>query len=287
MKKYATLLILMLCFAFELFAQPSTMTYQGRLVIGGTPATGSYNLSISIFNAATDGTEIWGPGVFNNVQVTNGLYNVTLTGLSASVFEGNSAYVQVTVAGTVLSPRLPLQSVPYAYKAETATTADKATTIVGGALGKVLVGTGIGSDPEWQDPSSGGAPGYAFNQIPGSIAVYPPLATEITLTSIVTSTTAGQSIKIDYALNVSPVVTANSNYTYELRLYRDATLIDVRTISQQHANAGSMSFLNNSTYFDTAISTGASTYSVRVIFTTATNVTSVTADNRSINLISF
>ncbi|MNP14410.1 hypothetical protein D3C76_1067320 [compost metagenome] len=94
-------------------------------------------------------------------------------------------------------------------------------------------------------------------------------------------------MKIDLAVSVEAITTANSSLTFEVRLYRDGTLINTRTIQRNLSAAGTQRFPIANTFVDTAVATTTSTYQVRVIFTTATNVTSATAINRNINIITF
>ncbi len=114
--KIILLTVLLLTYNF-LFAQPTSMTYQGRLLESGTPVTGTRNFQITIYNQATNGSVLVSTQTFNGTQVTNGLYNLVITGLNPANFSGNTAYLQINVNGTDLSPRTQLLTVPYAFKA--------------------------------------------------------------------------------------------------------------------------------------------------------------------------
>jgi hypothetical protein len=126
-----------------------------------------------------------------------------------------------------------------------------------------------------------------FYQVPGVIACFPPLSTEVTVVDLSVPVTAGHQIKLDYALSFEANTTANSSLTLETRLYRDGTLINARTSSNLSASAGTFRFTCSDTYVDIAPANDTSTYSVRIIVTTATNVTSASAINRSLNAIVF
>ncbi|MBV7276527.1 collagen-like protein, partial [Clostridium sp. PL3] len=134
-----------------------------------------------------------------------------------------------------------------------------------------------------------GAPALSFNNAAGPISVYPPLNTEVTVASVTLSVTAGQNLKIDYALAINFIVTANWSVAYEVRLYRDGTLINTRQNNRLGTAAGNQRLPISSTYVDTVPTTSAaSTYSIRVIVTTAVNVTSAaTGNNINLNIISF
>ncbi|OOM62174.1 hypothetical protein CLBEIC_39570 [Clostridium beijerinckii] len=126
-----------------------------------------------------------------------------------------------------------------------------------------------------------------FNQLAGGVAVYPPLNTEVSVVTLGVPTIVGENIKIDYALAIENVTTANSTQTLEIRLYRDGTLITTRIIERTIASAGTQRFPISNTFVDTAVVTGTTTYDIRVIYTTATNITTGTAFNRNINTIAF
>ncbi|MFH2124145.1 MAG: phage tail protein [Pseudomonadota bacterium] len=108
---------------------PPLINYQGTLTDAtGHPITnGSKKLSFNIYDAATDGTLIWGPQVFNTVPVINGLFNVILgttdTGgrLIADAFGSENRFLGVTVDdGTEITPRQQVLSAPFAVQAKKA-----------------------------------------------------------------------------------------------------------------------------------------------------------------------
>ncbi|PGS48364.1 hypothetical protein COC46_18360, partial [Bacillus sp. AFS041924] len=134
---------------------------------------------------------------------------------------------------------------------------------------------------------TGQRPTLTFAENAGSIAVFPPLNTEVTIVSITQGVLANQQLKIDYATAIEIVVNANWSIVFELRLYRDATLIDTRIISRSQPTAGTQRFQIASTQVNIAPANATSTYSLRVIFTTASNLTSASANNRDMNIITF
>jgi len=105
----------------------STIPYQGRLAdASGAPLTGTYILTFRLYNVASGGSPLWEEiwiGA-NNVQVTNGLFNVMLgsiTPIPQSLFTGNSSLWLGVDVGTdaEMTPRVQLGSVPYAILAQT------------------------------------------------------------------------------------------------------------------------------------------------------------------------
>ncbi len=98
------------------FAQGTTaFTYQGQLRDGGTNANGNYGLTFKLRDAATAGNQV-GPTLnFASQFITNGQFNASLD--FGSVFDGSARWLEITVAGNVLSPRTLLAPTPYALHA--------------------------------------------------------------------------------------------------------------------------------------------------------------------------
>lgn len=97
---------------------PTGVNYQGRLEQGGLPVTGTKSMTFRVFSAATGGTPLW-TSAAQNVSVSLGLFNVVLPIPVDALIGGASRYLEVEVEGTVLSPREPLNAVPYAMVAKT------------------------------------------------------------------------------------------------------------------------------------------------------------------------
>ncbi len=129
-------LIFMLAQVGFVYAQTSSFTYQGRFTDGGTAANGTYDMQFKLFDTPTvgAGNQI-GTTITNGaVTVSSGVFTVQLD-YGAAAFPGPDRFVEIGVrlAGsgdpyTVLSPRQPLTSTPYAIRAASTTTADTATT---------------------------------------------------------------------------------------------------------------------------------------------------------------
>jgi hypothetical protein len=136
------------------FAQGTAFTYQGRLNSSTNPASGTYNLTFSLFNTNASGVAIAGPVTNNAVSVTNGLFTV-LIDFGPGVFTGQTNWLQIGVetngvsSFTTLTPRQQLTPTPYAIYAENANNlsgtlpASQLTSIGntnGGANGNFFVG---------------------------------------------------------------------------------------------------------------------------------------------------
>jgi len=111
------------CLSLESSAQdiPQQVCYQGKLLQGGEPVTGTRSMTFTLVGTGWSETH-------SSVDVTTGLYTVhlgSITPIPVSVFGSNSNMtLQVSVAGTTLTPDTELLSVPYAFKAEEASDAD-------------------------------------------------------------------------------------------------------------------------------------------------------------------
>lgn len=91
----------------------TTFTYQGQIKTNGVPANGSYNLTFKLFTAADAGSQV-GPTITRNgIPVTNGLLNQALD-FGPGAFPGDRRWLEVTVNGTVLTPRQEITAAPYA-----------------------------------------------------------------------------------------------------------------------------------------------------------------------------
>lgn len=103
----------------------TAFTYQGRLTDGGTPPTGSYDLELRLFSAASAGSQVGGTVSLPAVPVTAGLFTVTLD-FGGAVFGPDARWLQVAVrpagggAYTTLAPRQRLTPAPAALSASTA-----------------------------------------------------------------------------------------------------------------------------------------------------------------------
>ena len=94
-------------------------SYQGRLLDGGIPANGTYDLWFTLYDADTGGTQ-FGPILTNTgTLVSNGIFATTLD--FGAVFDGNARWLEVGVrpngaasAFTLLAPRQSLTPTPYA-----------------------------------------------------------------------------------------------------------------------------------------------------------------------------
>lgn len=123
---------LVLAFFLEFQIQPSTahaqgtaFTYQGRLNVGGNPASGVYDLTFTLFNVNSNGFAWAGPVTNSAKAISNGLFTAVID-FGPGVFDGANYWLEIGVrtnggAGfNALSPRQQLFATPYALMAGSA-----------------------------------------------------------------------------------------------------------------------------------------------------------------------
>jgi hypothetical protein len=123
--------VAVLTFPCSALSQGTAFTYQGRLNIGASPASGIYDLRFAVFDAASGGAQ-QGSSVTNSaVNVSNALFTVVLD--FGNQFPGTNRWLDIGVrtnGGTTftpLSPRQQFTPTPYAIMAANAALAANAT----------------------------------------------------------------------------------------------------------------------------------------------------------------
>ncbi len=143
-----------------LFAQTTAFSYQGRLNDGTNPANGTYDLTFKLYDSTNvPGHVVAGPLTNPATPINNGLFAVTLD-FGASVFTGSNYWLEIGVrtngaaAFSTLAPRSPIESVPYAIMANSASN----------LLGTVAAGQITGALPASQISGM-----LSLTQLPGSV----------------------------------------------------------------------------------------------------------------------
>jgi hypothetical protein len=130
------------------WAQGTAFSYQGQLTDGATAANGTYDLTFSLWNAATAGEQQGTTFTQSGVGVTNGLFTATLD--FGAQFNGQNRWLEIAVRTngvadfTTLAERQPVLPTPYAIHAAnagSAATATTATTVTGSVPASQLTGT--------------------------------------------------------------------------------------------------------------------------------------------------
>ncbi|MFA6169379.1 MAG: hypothetical protein WC772_01230 [Candidatus Margulisiibacteriota bacterium] len=145
--------IVVLALAFEVFSIPNLLSFEGRLTdTAGTPVTASTTVQISIYDSLSGGSLIWGPESHTVTPDNQGVFSVLLgetTALAATVFDSSSRYAQIVVGSEILSPRVRIVSVGYAYKAASAQGVEagsisRSSVATGQFVKQIVAGSGIG-----------------------------------------------------------------------------------------------------------------------------------------------
>jgi hypothetical protein len=106
---------------------PQEVNYQGRLTDdAGNPITGTRDMTFAIYDAEIGGTQFWSESQ-TGVQITDGLFNVILGSLTpiSNIPGGPDCYLEISIAGAPVTPRIQLVSVLYALKADAAKDAEE------------------------------------------------------------------------------------------------------------------------------------------------------------------
>ena len=133
-------------------AAPNSITFAGRLSTSAGPVNGAQVITFKVFDALTGGTAVWNDTL--SVTADNGLVFATLGStanpLDQTVFAGSTEYLEITIGSETLTPRLPMNAVPYSVSASTS---DKLGTITPSqVVQSVTAGAGLSGGG---NPSSG------------------------------------------------------------------------------------------------------------------------------------
>jgi len=116
MKRFALAIALILAASPVAAAPQSTaFTYQGNLSANGHPASGDFDMTFRLFDAATGGNPVGSPISAPHYPVAQGAFTIDLDFPNA--FTGPQRWLEVSVAGQTLSPREPVNAVPVAQVA--------------------------------------------------------------------------------------------------------------------------------------------------------------------------
>ena len=148
MQKYLLLLLslTLLILTGSLRAQGTAFTYQGNLNRDGTAYNGSVELAFTLWDAATNGTQLAATSPASMiVNASNGLFLAAVD--FGGAFPATNRWLQInlrTVIGpfTTVWPRQQLTPVPYAMFASTASNVSgtvSAAQIIGGTIGNAVL----------------------------------------------------------------------------------------------------------------------------------------------------
>jgi hypothetical protein len=111
---------------------PQRISFTAKLTGSSGPVTGNHAFIFTLFDAATGGTPAW-TETWGTLGVEAGMVYAELgtnRALTPTIFNGAPLFLEVSVDGTALSPRVAIVSVPYAIRADVSGNAEK----LGGVL---------------------------------------------------------------------------------------------------------------------------------------------------------
>ena len=105
------LVLAALFLSFSALAQSTAFTYQGRHNHSGSPATGLYEITFTLYDSISNGNPIGTPITLAPVPVTNGLFTANFD-FGPTVFTGPDRWLEISLTPfgsdqpvTTLSPR--------------------------------------------------------------------------------------------------------------------------------------------------------------------------------------
>lgn len=156
----------------------TVFTYQGQLKQTGAPVNGQCDVQFGLFDAATDGTAIGTPQLFDGLPITDGVFTVQLD--FGAVFDGSGRWLEIASrcpagsgALTTLTPRQPITATPYtlglALPFASATSSDSEALLItnsgdGPALRLVTPGS-LNPSPATLVLESGGSGGLSLSAV--------------------------------------------------------------------------------------------------------------------------
>lgn len=162
-----TVLVAIFGAAISASAQTTAFTYQGRLTDGAMAANGTYEMQFRLFDAESGGTQTGATISNNSVTVTSGIFTVLLDFGSSPFTAGASRWLEIGVRKatdppgyTVLNPRQPITSSPYALRTLSASAADGLSTACVGCV----------TDAQINSVSGGKVTGSVANAVNASTA---------------------------------------------------------------------------------------------------------------------
>ena len=125
-----------------------TIWFQGYIADSGTgePVNANYSVVAEIYDSSVDGTTVWGPETHNATPVNDGWFSIELGSVLSPLpeFDAPPYYLQLSVDGELLEPRLKLASVPSAFQSSAADAADDDWVIAGSDVYRMTGDVGIG-----------------------------------------------------------------------------------------------------------------------------------------------
>ena len=120
MKTKAIVLVLSLVLLMSLSAiadVPDEITYQGRLLYNGSPVIAATSVVFRLYQTSSGGSAIWTETHGSVTPDSNGIYTEILGVTTAIPDDYDALWLELVVAGNVLTPRKKLTSAPFVLRA--------------------------------------------------------------------------------------------------------------------------------------------------------------------------
>lgn len=207
-------------------AGPTSFSYQGKLMSAGAPYSGSADLRVSVYDAATGGTLIAGPQTVSGVAVAGGVYSTAFD--FGAIFGGGARWLQVEVrtpsgvgSFVAVTPRQLVGASPIATSVvgmSASAGVDISQTQVAGIVG---ASTPVNMVQTFRPTSTGRLLGVTLYYsvpapVPITITVADSAGTLIAGASA-TATPAGTGAQVmDFKFSTPPVLAAGTTYRLNL-----------------------------------------------------------------------
>ncbi len=110
--------IILVFSTFILSAIPRVLNYQAKLVDSlDVGLNDTLDITFRLYSSETGGFPLWEQNI-DSVIVSRGLFSVELSGFPDSVEFDDTYWVEIEVAGEIVSPRRRLSAVPYAFSSQ-------------------------------------------------------------------------------------------------------------------------------------------------------------------------
>lgn len=124
---------------------PERISFNARMTdTSGLPVSGTHSVVFGLFDTDVGGAALWTETQSSVSFSADGLAYAELgssTPLTSTLLDGRRLFLELTVDGAVMSPRIPIVSVPYALRATTAVEAGRLGTLTPGDVQRRLTGT--------------------------------------------------------------------------------------------------------------------------------------------------
>ncbi|HYP50273.1 MAG TPA: tail fiber domain-containing protein, partial [Pyrinomonadaceae bacterium] len=224
--------------AIAINAQTTAFTYQGKLTDNTSVGNGTYDLQFALYDALTGGNQLGTTQTHTGVTLNRGVFTVDLD--FGSQFPGADRWLEISVkkpmdsSYTTLNPRQKINSVPYAVRSITASTADSLSSACVGCVADSQINSVSGSKVT-------GTVANATNAATATTAATATNATNAATASSVSSS-AGDSVVTAINAGSSAINTAKVSGDVELAPSAQQTtsstnhLINLKLVSTDPVN---------------------------------------------------